>query len=140
MSSESKTEAGCTTSSKRLLLIACNQNFRRTLERILCRCGHTVDAAGSGEEALARIESTAYDAIISEVMLPGSVCGLTVLDRVRRSHPDLPIILLTEAETARMRSAIEQCAGVKCLTMPVDVDQLKQLIAGATTRREPSLA
>ncbi|HUI28516.1 MAG TPA: response regulator [Candidatus Kryptonia bacterium] len=140
MRNQTKSGVPCIAASKRLLLIACNPNFRRTLERILCRCGYTVDGAASGEEALARVESTAYDAIISEVMLPGSVCGLTVLDRVRRHHPNLPIILLTEAETARMRLALEQCAGVKCLTMPVDVDQLKQLIATSTRPAGPSLA
>ncbi len=80
----------CDDSKKRLLLIACNENFRRTLVRILCRCGYSVDAAGSGEDALNRLESASYDAVISEVLLPGTVCGLTILDRVRRAPPTPP--------------------------------------------------
>ncbi len=133
------TTNGCCETTKRLLLIACNQNFRRTLERILCRCGYAVDSARSGEEALVSIDSRSYDAIISEVMLPGAVCGLTILDRVRRQYPHLPIILLTEGETARMRSALDQCQGVNCLPLPVDVDQLKYLIAVTTQSSHPSL-
>jgi DNA-binding NtrC family response regulator len=133
------TDSCCDGPTKRLLLIACNQNFRRTLERILCRCGYAVDCAQSGEEALVCIESRPFDAIISEVMLPGAVCGLTILDRVRRQYPHLPIILLTEGETARMRSALDQCHGVNCLTLPVDLDQLKRLIATTTQAERPSL-
>jgi len=124
--------------TKRLLLVACNRNFRRTLERILCRCGYVVDGAANGEEALARIDRSRYDAVISEVVLSGNVCGLTVLDQVRRRYPKLPIILLTEGETARMRSALEQCGDVNCLTLPVDVDQLKRLIATTTRVVDPS--
>jgi DNA-binding NtrC family response regulator len=125
-------ECGCPGSAKRLLLVAYNQNFRRTLERILCRCGYTVEGAASGEDALRRLEQSAYDAIISEVFLPGSVCGLTVLDRVRRHHPNLPIILLAEGTTTRVRSALNRCEGVECLPLPIDVDQLKRVIAATT--------
>ena len=120
-------------SAKRLLLIACNQNFRRTLKRILCRCGYSVDASDSGEAGLVRLESTSYDAVVSEVFLPGDVCGLTLLDRARRQRPDLPVILLTEGDTARIRSALDRSDGVTCLSMPVDVDQLKRVIAARTT-------
>ncbi|HVN84647.1 MAG TPA: response regulator [Candidatus Binatia bacterium] len=126
--------------SKRLLLIACNPNFGRTLARILGRCGYEVDDAPSGEEALARIAGGRYDAVISEVILSGNVCGLTILHKVREEYPALPIILLTEERTARIRSAVERCSGVKCLTLPVDVDQLKQLIASTTQWLPESIA
>jgi DNA-binding NtrC family response regulator len=124
---------------KRLLLVACNSNFRRTLERILCRCGYAVDGVASGEEALSRMESGPYDAVISEVFLPGTVCGLTVIERVHRRRPELPIILLTEGETARLRSKLPQCRSVHCLALPIDVDQLKLLIASSTAPPHPSL-
>ncbi len=127
-------------SPKRLLLVVCNPNFRRTLERILARCGHAVDGVTSGEEALSRMERCSYDAVISEVFLPGNVCGLTVLEQVHRHRPELPIILLTEGETARLRAKLQHCRSVHCLPLPVDVDQLKRLIAASTTLPTRSVA
>ncbi len=131
-------ECECSGNKKRLLLVACNPNFRRTLERILGRCGYQVDGADSGEAALRLFESKSYDAVISEVVLAGTICGLTVFDRVRRLRPELPIIFLTECETTRLRAVIEQTVRVNCLSLPVDVDQLKQVIARTTANSQAS--
>lgn len=115
----------------RILLVVTNANFAATLRRILGRCGYAVDTAGSGEEALGCIEARRYDAIISDVHLPGAVCGLTLLQRMRMAGREAPIIFLTEEETARVRTALESCAGVHCLRLPLDVDRLKQLVAAS---------
>jgi CheY-like chemotaxis protein len=117
---------------KRLLLVADNSNFRRTLERILSRCGYCVDGVECGEAALERLAAGPYDAVISEVFLPGDMCGLTVMDRVRRAYPALPVIFLAEQETARLRSVLDSCERVTCLCLPVDVDLLKQVVAQTT--------
>ena len=126
-------EADCVGGSrKRLLLVADNSNFRRTLERILCRCGYAVDGVESGQDALRQLSLTRYDTVISEVFLPGDLCGLTIMDRLRRSYPTLPVIFLAESENSRLRSVLESCERVTCLGVPVDVDQLKQLVATTT--------
>lgn len=113
----------------RLLLVACSQNFCKTLGRILSRRGYEVDCATSGEEALASLASHSYRAIISEVHLPGRVCGITLMQQVRAAGHDLPMIILTEQETARVRAALDSWQGVACLQMPLDLDRLTELIA-----------
>jgi DNA-binding NtrC family response regulator len=113
----------------RLLLVACSENFCKTLRRILGRCGYEVDCASSGESALASLAGSSYDALISEVHLPGRVCGITLLEQVRAAGHDLPMIILTEQETARVRAALDAERGVACLQMPLDVDRLKAVIA-----------
>jgi DNA-binding response OmpR family regulator len=50
--------------------------------------------AGSGEEALEHVETWAPDILTLDVNLPG-IDGLTVLKRLRSSHPELPVILVT---------------------------------------------
>ena len=63
---------GCpSTETRRILLVATNENFRRTISRILCRCGYTTDLVGTGEEATAALERESYDLVLSEVLLPG---------------------------------------------------------------------
>jgi DNA-binding NtrC family response regulator len=124
------------TSPSRLLLVACSENFCKTLRRILNRCGYEVDCTRSGEEALASLDRGAYDAIISEVHLPGEVCGITLMQQIRAAGHGVPIIFLTEQETARVRAALDAWEGVACLQMPLDVDRLKELVASRCASSE----
>ncbi len=127
MTEEGQRQAGA--ENRRLLLVVCNQNFRSTLRRILCRCGYQIDCAASGEEALNHLATQRYGAVISDVHLPGQVCGITLMQQVRSAGREVPIIFLTEEETVRIRSALEAGNGVRCLQLPLDVDRLKQMIA-----------
>src|SRR5688572_8206565 len=87
----------------RILLVSPEDNFRRTLCRILDRCGYQVEFVGSGEEALVRVRSSSFDGVVSHVHLPGSVCGVTLLSRLRAQGLEVPVLLLTERETERLR-------------------------------------
>lgn len=115
--------------TSRLLLVACSENFCKTLGRILKRAGYEVDCAGSGDEALIRLAWNPYDAIISEVHLPGEVCGISLMQQVRTAGHDAPVIFLAEGETARIRAALASWPGAACLQMPLDVDDLKEIVA-----------
>jgi len=117
------------TPPSRLLLVACSDNFCKTLRRILSRCGYEVECAGSGEQALTRLADGGFDALISEIHLPGPVCGITLMQEVRAAGHEIPVIFLTEQETARIRAALDAWEGVACLQMPLDVDQLKAVVA-----------
>lgn len=117
------------TSAARLLLVACSENFCKTLRRILNRCGYEVDCTRSGEDAIKSLDAGFYDALISEVHLPGEVCGITLMKQIRSAGHEIPVIFLTEQETARVRAALADWSGVACLQMPLDVDQLKALVA-----------
>ena len=120
---------GCPSSeTRRILLVATNENFRRTISRILCRCGYTTDLVGSGEEAVGALERESYDLVLSEVLLPG-MCGLTVLCNARQHGRTIPFVLLSESVTERMKWILSGIDGVRCLRLPVDVDQLKQVLA-----------
>lgn len=53
-----------------------------------------VESCTSGEEAAKRLESTDYDVVVSDVMMPG-VSGIELLGHARRIRPDSPVILIT---------------------------------------------
>lgn len=114
----------------RILLVAAHENFRRTMSRILCRCGYATDVACSGEEAVQALEGGGYDLVVSEVGLPG-ICGLTVACTARQHGRTVPFILLAESETERMRWILSGIPDVRCLALPVDVDRLKEALASA---------
>jgi DNA-binding response OmpR family regulator len=114
--------------SPRILLVASDENFRRTLGRILCRSGYATEAVSCGEDAIGALEREPYDLVLSEVRLPG-MCGVTMLCDARRHGRTIPFILLAESETERLRWILSGIDGVRCLHLPVDVDRLKEVVA-----------
>ncbi|MCC6848465.1 MAG: response regulator [Deltaproteobacteria bacterium] len=120
---------GLSSPSRRILVVATDDNFSGTIGRILCRCGYAIDRAASGEAAMKALEDHGYDLVLSEVALPG-VCGLTLLCRARQHGRKTPFVLLGMPETERRRWIVSGVEDVHCLPLPLDVDRLKALVAG----------
>src|ERR671934_1635072 len=56
--------------------------------------GVEIDTVDNALDALARIERTDYDAIVSDIKMPG-MDGLAVLGEIRRLRPKTPTLLIT---------------------------------------------
>lgn len=67
--------------------------------------GRTFDviAVGSGKEAVQHMRRSPPDAVITELELPG-MDGLTLMRLIRRDHPDVATLILTEVPSARSAS------------------------------------
>ncbi|MEZ5626173.1 sigma 54-interacting transcriptional regulator [Denitromonas sp.] len=83
-----------TPESPRLLLVDDDPDLLRLLSMRLRASGYRVEAVDSAEAALAHLAVRPPDLVISDVRLPGRD-GLALFDEIRRSHPGLPVILLT---------------------------------------------
>lgn len=67
---------------------------RAALTHVLQRLGYAVIAAGSGEEALERLQENPVEVIISDQHMPG-LSGIDLLKIVRVRHPRVVRIILT---------------------------------------------
>jgi signal transduction histidine kinase len=83
-----------------VLVVDDEVNNIEMLSRRLQRHNYTVDSAQSGQEALERLYSKAYDATLLDVMMPG-LDGLSVLRTLRGQavNANTPVIMVT-AKTA----------------------------------------
>ncbi len=79
-----------------ILVVDDDENNRDLLARRLRRSGYAVALAGDGEAALGLVESSAFDVVLLDVMMPG-IDGFEVLSRIRatRAATDLPVIMAT---------------------------------------------
>lgn len=78
----------------RLLLAEDEKDLSRALVTILERNNYSVDAVYDGEAALEYLESSNYDGLILDIMMPEKD-GLTVLKTIRAQGNPIPVLLLT---------------------------------------------
>ena len=90
----------------RILLVEDDPESCEAMQRGLERRGITVTPAKDGEQALSLFSTTpdSFDAVVSDIRL-GGVDGVELLRRIRQTHPDLPVILITGYDP--LDSAIE---------------------------------
>ncbi len=68
--------------------------YRRALERILGRVGHTVLTARDATDALAIVSGQHIDLVLADIKMPG-INGLELVRQVHELAPDLPCIVVT---------------------------------------------
>ncbi len=78
----------------RILIADDEEVILRTLGDYLRDLGHAVDEAADGEATLERIAGEDYDLAFVDVRMP-RLDGLSVLSRVRQSHPELSVVMIT---------------------------------------------
>ena len=76
------------------LLVEDEAEVRVVLKRNLELLGWTVETAADGQSALAKLEATGFDLIISDVMMPG-IRGTELVRRIRQQHIATPILLVS---------------------------------------------
>ena len=82
-----------TATRRRVLFIEDEPSIRSTYERCFTQQYQMVFAS-SGTEALARLQTSVPDVIVLDLRLPDTD-GVALLQQIRRSHPDLPVIVTT---------------------------------------------
>lgn len=78
----------------RILIVEDNRNLAAGLQTNLECEGYEIDIEREGSGGLARARTGLYDLILLDLMLPG-MDGYRVLDALRETDPDTPIIVLT---------------------------------------------
>ena len=78
----------------RVLLVEDEEALAETLAAGLRADGFAIDIARDGVQALTRIQSTEYDAMVLDIMLPGP-SGYEVVRRLRSEGVWVPVLMLT---------------------------------------------
>ncbi len=79
---------------KTILVVDDEATVREVVRRYLEADGFAVREAADGQAALDAVDAHPPDLVVLDLMLPG-LDGLTVTRRLRRDHPEVPIVMLT---------------------------------------------
>jgi len=86
----------------KILIVEDEPKTGEYLRKGLQEAGFTVDLARNGVDGLHLASTGQYDLIVLDVMLPG-LAGWEVLERIRRSGRDLPVLFLTAKDDVEDR-------------------------------------
>jgi len=117
-----------------LLLVDDDPDFRGSVARRFLRRGYQVQEAANGEDALSLAERRQFDVAVVDMMMPG-LSGLELLERLKNSHPEIEVILLTGQGTIESAVQAMKLGAYDYLTKPFPLAELEVLIEKAYERR-----
>jgi DNA-binding response OmpR family regulator len=79
----------------RILIVEDEHKIASAIKRGLEQQSYAVDVAYDGDDGLAMATTEPYDLIILDRMLPGSIDGIGILQKLRKQNIHTPILLLT---------------------------------------------
>jgi two-component system response regulator MprA len=106
-----------------ILVVDDDTRLRNALRRVLVSNGFEVEVAANGTEALARLGARAFDAMVLDVMMPGSD-GIEVCEQLRASGNELPVLMLTARDAVRDRVAGLEAGADDYLVKPFANEEL----------------
>jgi signal transduction histidine kinase len=107
-----------------ILVVDDNDDVGILAEALLRELGHEVTRAHSGLEALRLAVRTKFDAVFTDVVMPG-MTGLELAERLDEVLPDVPVVLTTGFSDEIARSGT---GGRAVLFKPYRLDNLAELL------------
>ena len=121
--------------SARILVVDDEEIVLRSCLRILGGGAYEVESAQDGREALQKIEEGHFDILVLDIMMP-KIGGLEVLRRVKESHPDIDVIMITGLSEIETAVQAMKLGAFDYLPKPFDPDELKLVVQRALERRQ----
>ena len=119
----------------RVLIIDDEKSIRSSTSAALRAEGHQADVADSSTIALAKLQEEACDLALLDLRL-GDEDGLDLLPELKRSQPNLPVVVFTAyASVASAVTAIQKGA-FDYLEKPFTPEQLRQIVGRVEKQRK----
>jgi DNA-binding NtrC family response regulator len=107
----------------KVLLVDDEEAFVNTLAQRLKMRELNVETVYDGEQALAHVKSKEPDVMVLDLKMPG-LHGMDVLREIRKSHPNMQVIILTGHGTEKDEEEARRLGGFDFLRKPADIDTL----------------
>ena len=120
--------------SKGMLIVEDEETLRESIKRIFMKEGFTVDAVDSAEKGFALLETSAYDVIISDIILPG-IDGIEMLTSVREQTPDQIFIIVTAYASLDTAVKALRAGAYDYIMKPIIHEEIKQVVRNALKQK-----
>lgn len=118
-----------------ILLVDDQSSIRLTLTALLKGAGHTLAQAGTGADAIDKIEKNDFDLVITDLKLD-QISGMEVLRSAKENNPQTEVIMLTGYGSIESAVAAMKAGAIDYLTKPIDTEELLLAIGRAQERQQ----
>lgn len=114
----------------RLLVVDDREGFRQQLRRIFEHEGYEVSTAESGEEAIATLEQSSPDLVITDIVMPHGD-GFVFLEHIKKHAPRCPVIIMTAYSSQESAVKALRLGAYDYVTKPFDLDVILAVVKRA---------
>ncbi len=116
------------THADQILIVDDEESLRSFMEIMLKKEGYQVTLSASGDEALAELDRSSYDLVVTDMMMP-EMTGLELLGKVKQRESAPEFIIMTAFGS--VDSAIEamKLGAADYIIKPFNVEQIKLVIS-----------
>ncbi|HSR68314.1 MAG TPA: HDOD domain-containing protein [Acidobacteriota bacterium] len=133
-SSRSKVSSGPSIEAK-LLAVDDESAIRELLGQALSGENWHIDFAEDGARALHKLEQAEYDAVLLDLRMPKKA-GLEVLEVLRESRPELPVIVISGVAHENEFQAAKEAGAFACLRKPFRMSTLIDVVQEAVKQKD----
>ncbi len=98
--------------------------IRRLLEKRLIDEGYAVTIAADGTEAARILATTSFDVVITDLVMPGDIGGIELLNLAKEKSFDIEVIVITAHSSVNTAVAAMKKGAVDYLEKPINFDEL----------------
>jgi two-component system, NtrC family, response regulator AtoC len=117
----------------RVLVIDDDQSMCETLATVLTRRGFTVEWRTAAREGLGLLEGREFDVVVTDLHMDG-MDGIAVCEELARSHPGLPVVVITAFGTAESAASALRVGAWGFVTKPFDLELLRTTLTQAVLK------
>src|SRR3984957_18833609 len=119
------------TAPMNILIVDDEPTIREACGEVAQLTGMNATMVATAEEAIEVLENTAVDIVLTDLMLPHT-SGLELLKRVHDTHPNLPVIVLTQYGTIDSAVAATRMGAIDYVTKPFRIEELRARLERAS--------
>ncbi len=124
---------------KKLLVVDDDPVVGKSFNRVLSAKGYAVITAANGEEALAKLSSGIYDAVFTDIKMPG-MSGIEVAERIKATRPWLPVVIVTGYGSPDNEARAEAAGVCGFLRKPLSPEMIEESAEMALLRNAAAAA
>ena len=119
----------------KILIVDDEEVIRQTLIDVLEYEDFEVDTAADGLEAVNKINSNKYDAVLCDIKMP-KMDGLEVLETIAPKKPDLPIVMISGHGTLDTAVEAVKMGAFDYISKPPDLNRLLITVRNAVEKND----
>jgi two-component system response regulator AtoC len=117
-----------------LLIVDDDNNVRETLHDLLAET-HECHTADRAEQALAYLEVQSYDAVLTDISMPG-LSGREILKRIQDKHPATPVIVISGVSDKEDAEELIESGAFAYFSKPFQLTDIEEAVNRAIARHQ----